>query len=167
MPCLESSLHRLKPNPPARANDQNCGHGVMLLVGPPGSRHVLYNQRRRKWAGALSRLNQSAEPRKPSRSATRVSSPGQVLALQAWGDRHATPRLGGSASRLGMKLASPRCSAARRIHPLVRPTLIAYVQTGQRSRGEPGCSRTEQPMCPPNGGSTRMMGGHDVRLVQT
>jgi GAF domain-containing protein len=55
----------------------------------------------------------------------------------------------------------------REAYSPVRPPLIAYVQTGQRSRGEPGCSRTEQPMCPPNGGSTRTMGGHDVRLVQT
>src|SRR6266511_345226 len=33
MPCREGSLHGLKPDPSARAHDQNCRHGVMLPVG--------------------------------------------------------------------------------------------------------------------------------------
>src|SRR4051812_20569359 len=33
MPCLECRLHGLKADPSARANDQDCRHGVMLRVG--------------------------------------------------------------------------------------------------------------------------------------
>src|SRR5262249_583087 len=33
MPCREGGLHGLKPDPSARADDQNCRHGVMLPVG--------------------------------------------------------------------------------------------------------------------------------------
>ena len=34
MSRLEGGLHGLKANPSARANDQDCRHGVMLPVGP-------------------------------------------------------------------------------------------------------------------------------------
>src|SRR6266516_1134443 len=37
MPCLECDLHGLKADPSARADDEDCRHGVMLPVGPPGS----------------------------------------------------------------------------------------------------------------------------------
>src|SRR5262245_61087163 len=37
MPRLEGSLHGLKPDPSARADDQDLCHDVMLPVGPPGS----------------------------------------------------------------------------------------------------------------------------------
>src|SRR6516164_2620566 len=33
MPCREGGLHGLKPDPSARADDQNCRHGVMLPFG--------------------------------------------------------------------------------------------------------------------------------------
>ena len=33
MPCREGGLHGLKPDPSARADDQNCRHGLMLPVG--------------------------------------------------------------------------------------------------------------------------------------
>src|SRR5215470_9922519 len=34
MPRLEGGLHGLKADPSARADDQDCRHGVMLPVGP-------------------------------------------------------------------------------------------------------------------------------------
>src|SRR5215831_1212443 len=33
MPCREGGLYCLKPDPSARADDQNCRHGLMLPVG--------------------------------------------------------------------------------------------------------------------------------------
>jgi hypothetical protein len=55
MSRLKGGLHGLKADPSARANDQDFRHGVMLLVGPPGSRHARYTQPRRKMGGRLVR----------------------------------------------------------------------------------------------------------------
>jgi hypothetical protein len=54
MSRLEGGLHGLKTDPSARADDQDCRHGVMLPVGPAWLTVMCdADNRTARWAGGL------------------------------------------------------------------------------------------------------------------
>jgi hypothetical protein len=58
MPRLEGSLHGLKADPSARADDQDCRHGVMLPVEPAWLTVMCdAGSRTARWAGGLKRVS--------------------------------------------------------------------------------------------------------------
>src|SRR6266576_2972349 len=57
MSRLEGGLHGLKANPSARANDQDCRHGVMLPVGSTWLTVMCdAGSHTARWAGGLKRI---------------------------------------------------------------------------------------------------------------
>src|SRR5262245_12870799 len=60
MPRLEGSLHGLKADPSARADNQDCRHGV-ILADPPGS-PVMCDLGRRTASGRAARFRSSNQP---------------------------------------------------------------------------------------------------------
>src|SRR5262245_39010345 len=60
MPRLEGSLHGLEADPSARADNQDCRHGV-ILADPPGSQ-VMCDVGRRTASGRAARFPSSNQP---------------------------------------------------------------------------------------------------------
>jgi hypothetical protein len=62
MSRLEGGLHRLKADSSARADNQDCRHGVMLPVGPAWLTVMCdAGNRIARWAGGLKRVSKAAE----------------------------------------------------------------------------------------------------------
>src|SRR5260221_11607595 len=62
MPRVEGGLYGLKADPSARADDQDCRHGVMLPVGSAWLTVMCdAGNRIARWAGGLKRVSKAAE----------------------------------------------------------------------------------------------------------
>jgi hypothetical protein len=99
MSRLEGGLHGLKADSPARADDQDFRHGVMLLVGPAWLT-VMCNagSRTARWAGGLKHMKSLAAGVRPGdrvpamrRGAAAVASvasgaAASVALASAWGN---------------------------------------------------------------------------------
>jgi hypothetical protein len=68
MSRLEGGLHRLKADSSARADDQDCRHGVMLPVGPAWLTVMCdADNRTARWAGGLKRVSKAVAAAKRER----------------------------------------------------------------------------------------------------
>ena len=68
MSRLEGGLHGLKADSSARADDQDCRHGVMLPVGPAWLTVMCdADNRTARWAGGLKRVSKAVATAKRER----------------------------------------------------------------------------------------------------